>query len=73
MCVLPAEDIEINERGGRNFAENHRETGLYRRFAGDARIRILLQAGVEDRVADLVADFIRMSRGDGFGREVEPG
>ena len=36
---------------------------------GDAAARVLREHGVEDRVGDLVADLVRVTLGDGLGRE----
>ena len=38
-------------------------------FAGDARLRIAREEGVQHRVRDLVGDLVRMPFGDGLGGE----
>ena len=43
--------------------------GRRHRLAGDARLRILRQEQVDDRVGNLVGDLVGMAFGNGFGRE----
>ena len=38
-------------------------------FAGDVRIFVLLKAGIKNGIGDLVAHFVRMAFGNGFGGE----
>ena len=54
---------------GRELAGDHRHAGVDQGLAGDPRVRILLETGVEDGVRDLVGDLVRMAFGDRFGGE----
>ena len=51
---------------GGNFAGNHDESCVYQCFAGYAAFGILREAGVEDGVRNLVANFVWVSFGHGF-------
>ena len=53
--------------GGGHLAHHHHNAGGGAGFARHAGIRILLEDRVEHRVRNLVANFIRMSFGNGFG------
>ena len=48
-----------------------RVAGRDQRLDRDPRVLVLGEKGIEDRVADLVADLVRVSLGDGLGREQE--
>ena len=54
-----------------NFAAHHHDVTLGVGFAGDPAAAVLAQAGVEDRVGDGVANFIRMAFAHGFGSKNE--
>ena len=43
------------------------------RLHGHATVRVLGEQRVQDRVADLVGDLVRVPLGDGFGREQASG
>jgi len=43
----------------------------FERFAGDAALAILLEAGVEDRVGDVIAHLVGVALGNRLGRERE--
>ena len=60
-------DLDVGRR--RHLAGDVHEPGRDHRLDGDARLRVVGEEGVEDRVADLVADLVRVSLGDGLGRE----
>ena len=60
---------DVNIAIGRDLAHDVDKTGGAGRLAGDAGTGVLRQDGVEDGVGDLVADFVGMPLGDGFGRE----
>jgi hypothetical protein len=47
------------------------KTGLEEGLAGDAGFGVNGQAGVDDRIADLVGHLVRVSFGHGLGREDE--
>ena len=61
--------FDIYPGAGGDFAANQNHAGFHVGFAGYACFRILFQDGVENGIGDLVSNFIRMSFGDGFGRE----
>ena len=52
-----------------DFAGEDDAIGGRQRLAGDARFGVLGQEQVDDGVADLVGDLVRMAFGNGFGRE----
>ena len=58
--------LVVNHSLGGDFAGNHDEARVHERFASHAAVRVLREAGVEDSVRNLVADFVRMSLGHGF-------
>ncbi len=57
---LADELIEVDECLGGDLAEHHHEAGLGHRFASHPAARVLLQAGVQHGVGDLVAEFVGM-------------
>ena len=59
--------LEINNSLGGDFAGNDDETGIHERFAGDAALRVLGEAGVEDGVGNLVGDLVRVAFRNRFG------
>ena len=61
--------LKVNLRVAGNFTGQHDEISLGQRLAGDAAQGILLETRIENGIADGVADFIRMTFGDGFGRK----
>ncbi len=52
-----------------DFASKDDEVGFDECFAGDARVFVLGEAGVNDGVGDGVGDFVGMTFAYGFGRE----
>src|SRR5699024_813989 len=60
---------DIDVAGGGDLAHNMDKAGGTGGLAGDAGAGVLRKNGVEDGVGNLVADFIGMPLGDGFGRE----
>ena len=60
---------DVHVAVGRDLAHDVDKTGGAGRLAGNAGAGVLRQDGVEDGVGDLVADFVGMPLGDGFGRE----
>ena len=60
---------DVHVAAGRDLAHDVDEAGGAGRLAGNAGTGVLRQDGVEDGVGDLVADFVGMPLGDGFGRE----
>ena len=63
------EVFEVHPGFRRDFTGHDRHAGLDQCFAGDARLLVLRQHGVEDGVGDLVGDLVRVSLGDGFAGE----
>ena len=67
-----ADDGGEVERGlGGDFAADDDDIALGVTLAGDAAGLVLGQAGVQDRVGDGVADFVRVAFADGLGGEDE--
>src|SRR5206468_8913641 len=63
--------LVIECRIGRDLACEHDRVALAQGLAGDAALRVLLEAGVEDRVGDVIADLVGVTLGYRFGRERE--
>ena len=59
--------FDVDPGRGGHFAGYHHHAGLDQGFAGDARLGVLLQDGVQHRIGDLVGDFIGMAFGDRLG------
>src|SRR5207247_4685617 len=60
-------DVDVGRRG--DFARHDGHSGRDQGFTGDPRRRILEQDGVQDRVGDLIRDFVRMAFRDRLGSE----
>ena len=61
--------ISVSLRG--DFAADEGHAGGHERFAGDVRVGVLLEQGVEDGVGNLVGDFVGVAFGDGLrGKKV---
>ncbi len=58
--------LEVDVGLGGDFAGNDDQAGCGEGFGGDAAIGVLLQAGVENGVRDLVGNLVRMAFGDGL-------
>ena len=56
---------------GGDFAGDHHQSGGGQRFAGDAAVGIFGEAGIQNRVGDLVCDFIRVAFRDRLRSETE--
>ena len=54
-------DVDVAGRG--DLAGHHHQTGGQQRLDGDPAVRVLLEHGVEHRVADLVGDLVRVTLG----------
>ena len=67
------EFVKVDKGAGGDLAEDHHKTGLGGGFAGHAAARVLIQAGVQYRVADLVAEFIGVTFRHRFGAEFVTG
>ena len=52
-----------------DFTRQHDQLRRGQRFAGDPRLGILGQEQIDNRVADLVGDFVGMALGHAFGSE----
>ena len=55
---LAHEIVEVDKGAGGDLAENHDKAGLGGGFACHAAAGVLLEAGIQDGVADLVAEFV---------------
>jgi hypothetical protein len=60
-------DVDLG--GGRKLAGDHGHARVHERLAGDARVGVLAEAGVEHGVRDLVGDLVGVTFGDGLGGE----
>ena len=61
--------IVIQFRAGGDFSCDDDEIGLNQGFAGDAAVRVLGEAGIEDCIGDAVADLIGMAFADRLRRK----
>jgi hypothetical protein len=70
-----AGDVDVINVGlRRDFTCEHHQTGVTKRFSGNAAIRVLCQDGVQDGVGDLVGDLIGMAFRNGFrSKEIRVG
>jgi len=68
---LSGDLLEVHVAGGADFSEHHADRVFDSALACDLGLGILLEAGVEDRVGDIVAKFVGMPLGDIFGGEEE--
>ena len=60
-----ADDLLVVElRLSRDFTEDHDHTSLGGRLAGHLRERIILEAGIENGVGDLISDLVWMALTD---------
>ncbi|DAZ98358.1 TPA: hypothetical protein N0F65_000677 [Lagenidium giganteum] len=67
-----ADDLFVVDDGlGGDFTENHDHAGLGARLAGNARVWILGNAGIEHGIRDLIAELVWMALVHGLGREQE--
>jgi hypothetical protein len=65
-----ARDLDIVDVcSGGDFTGQHDETGVAQRFRGNARVFVLSQDRVENRVRDLVRHLVRMAFGNRFRGE----
>ena len=65
------QQVGRDRRGPAGFAGEHDAVGGDQRLAGDARIGIGGEIGVQHRVAEPVGDLVGVPFGDGFGGEQE--
>jgi hypothetical protein len=65
--------VKVDEGVGGDLAEHHHEAGFGRGFACHPGAGVLRQAGVEHRVAHLVAQFVRVTLGHRLGGEFVAG
>jgi len=61
--------LDVHIGSGAYLSTDQDKAGSGVTFAGNAGMSVLFQAGVENGVGDLVADFIRMSFGHRLGSE----
>ncbi len=63
-------DVDVRRRG--DLARDDDQTGGDQGLDRDAALRVLGQQGIEDGVADLVSDLVRVTLGHRLGREKAP-
>jgi hypothetical protein len=56
---------------GGDFAGQYDQAGVHQRFGGDTREFVLREDRVQNRVGNLISDFIGMPLRDGFGGKEE--
>ncbi len=61
--------LDVDVAGRRHLAGDHHQAGRQQGLDGDPAVRVLLEHGVEDRVADLVGDLVRVTLGHRLRRE----
>jgi hypothetical protein len=61
--------LVVQPRLGGNFAKDHDHAGLGGSLAGDFGERVLLEAGIEHGIGDLICDLVWMTFTDGLGGE----
>ena len=66
---LARDGLIVDCGGSRDFAGDHAAVGGHQRFTGHAAHGVLGESGVQHRIADLIADFVRVAFGDGLGSE----
>ena len=66
---LAGDGVEIEPRFGRDLASDDDQITFGIGLAGDTAGRILRQAGVEHRIGDGIANFVRVALAHGFGRK----
>ena len=65
-----AGDVRVVGRGaGCDLTGDHNHAGAYQRLAGDAAPLVLFDQSVEDGVADLVSNFVRVADRNGLRSE----
>ena len=65
----PHDLLVVQFRLGGDLARDDHHVGFHHRLAGDAALRVLLQAGVEHAVGDQIGHLVRMALAHGFGGE----
>ena len=63
---LAHQRLEVDVGLGRDLAGNDHQAGAGQRLAGHAAVGVLRQAGIENRVGDLVGDLVGMTLGHGL-------
>ena len=66
---LAGDRVEIQLRLGRDLAAHHHQVALGVGLAGHAAARVLRQAGVQHRIGNGIAHFVRVAFADGLGRK----
>src|ERR1043166_79022 len=64
---LASDGVVIKHRLGRDLAADDHQVAFGVGFAGDAAGRVLGQAGVQHRIGDGIADFVRVALANGLG------
>ena len=68
---LPDDFVEVERGAGGDLTGQNHRVALAEGLAGHAARRVLLEAGVEDGIRNVVADLIGVSFGHRLGRERE--
>ena len=68
---LARDGVEVQLGLGGDFTADHHEVAFGVGLAGDAAAGVLGQAGVQHRIGDRVANFVRMAFADGLRRKDE--
>ena len=66
---LPRNGVEIEFGLCRDFAAYHHQVAFCVSLARDAAVRVLRQAGIQNRIGDGIAHFVRMALADGLRRK----
>ena len=66
---LAGDGVVIQHRLGRDLAADHHQVALGVGFTGNAAGRVLGQAGIQHRIRNGVAHFVRVALANGLGRK----
>src|SRR6185295_8798207 len=66
---LASDGVKIEFRLGGDFSADNDEIALGVSLASDATVRVLLQARVQDRIGNGIANFVWMGLANGFRRK----
>ena len=61
--------IELKFGVARDLAREHHQIAFGQRFAGHPAERVLLQTGIQNIIANCIADLVGVAFSDGFGRK----
>ena len=66
---LPGNRVEVELGFGRDFTADHYQIALGVSLARHAAVRVLRQAGIQHRIGNGIAHFVRMALANGLGRK----